>query len=310
MDEEFRPYEPVTVREEDVVTIDLPESISKKWITKKRIEGAVQGGPGNIRHDPSDRAANLNSDQYTGLACLAGFSLYVTGGMEFFMCSRLIQEIDPWSSDKGEDVPGLGIDVKGQKVHDGHNGYKDLVWGQATSYPLPVRPREMHAGNTYIAALYIPQGALENLEACVKLIGSATYYEMRCEPKRSIGRFDEPREGDTRGAWLRHTSNLQSLWPLEEVRPYWEKANALFADWRPRIMPYWEKSQEIQKQKRSRIRQAELDWMAEKAGLLRRLILEDMLRSECVVVAFSREENQAAKDFLVENRLLVIERPR
>ena len=139
------PFEPVSLNEEDIITVDFPEDLRLEWITQERIDGTVRNGQGRVRRTREEREETRDEDQATGLICLAGFSLYVTGGMELFMCSRILQEIDPFTSDGGEDVPGYPIDVKGQLVRDYHEGFDDIIWEKASSYHLPVR--EMHRGN-------------------------------------------------------------------------------------------------------------------------------------------------------------------
>ena len=306
LDDEFWPSRPIRVREEDVIDIDIPEDLSAVWINQDRRNGTVQGGMGQIRGNLTERERSRQEDQLTGLYCLAGFSLYATGGLELFTCSRMIQEIAPCSSDEGEDVPGLKIDVKGQRVRDYHaysSQHKDLIWEMATSYPLPVKPNEMHKDTNYIAAIYVEPGLWGNPNLCIKLLGSATYGEMLMEPKRFIYRYRYKGDANPppRGSYLRHAANLTPMPTLESLLPRWRKEQEIFGRWMGLIEEPWQTALSYRSDGRKPTT-SQLEWMKTEALRLRRAMGNALVEEQSVLLDFRCQEDQALLARLVEKR--------
>ena len=102
-----------------------------------------------------DRIGFLNEDQLVGQVCTCAATIYLFGVEDGFKRYNLIRESQnshPNSGDGGDDIPPLGIDVKGSKARNNQK--------KVTTYNLLVRPRERHEGCIYVLSLTIPPKVL------------------------------------------------------------------------------------------------------------------------------------------------------
>lgn len=162
------------------------------------------GGSSNIRRDRSDRMGAIGVDQFVGqlgTLALCRHHLGEAAGFAEWARGRELANRAPTSGDNGGDIIGCNVDVKASLAR---------YPGKAiTSYSLPVRPRERHAGHVYVLAMVQvddPAAPPENwTHADVHLMGWISDDEMPAGG-------NDPRFGDA------STVRANDLHPLPPLR--------------------------------------------------------------------------------------------
>lgn len=106
-----------------------------------RIAARWDGGS-NVR-DPERKVSLLDEDNLVGMIGEWALSLALTGDDEAFRRSRAKRAERPWEGDDGDDLDGLGWDVKSSMMRYSSN---------PASYNLLVRSAELKRGIRYAAA--------------------------------------------------------------------------------------------------------------------------------------------------------------
>jgi hypothetical protein len=152
------------VTAENVIAVRLLDDELRmvKWWAK----GAAIGGSSQVR-DRAERKENLNDDQITGQMCEAAVSKLLFGSLQPYCISRWQANQHRRSGDRGADIPGTNIDVKGSMMR---------YSSDPLSYNLLVRPRERHPGAIYFHCLR------DNNKPLVHIVGWISEAHMTTTP--------------------------------------------------------------------------------------------------------------------------------
>lgn len=165
----------------DAVAVRLTER--ELLIVKEHAEALAEMRGKSQFLNAEQRAARRAADDYTGQVGEAALSKLITGSIQLYHLTRLQKEQDPLRGDDGSDLQGYRLDVKTSR----------MTAGAKYDYHLWIRPREFHAGITYLLALMFDDG-----DYVVFFVGWARAdeipkvgerYELRQDRLRSMSQF-------------------------------------------------------------------------------------------------------------------------
>lgn len=141
-----------------MITIQLGEA--EIQLARSMAKQSSLGGRSEVRA-AGDRQASLEEDQIVGhLGAIAGHR-YLFGNLEQYRISRWWANQNPQLGDGGYDVPRLRMDFKASKMRASKS---------PMDYRLIVRPRERHAGWTYVLILIEEQTGMGTDLALAKVV--------------------------------------------------------------------------------------------------------------------------------------------
>jgi hypothetical protein len=130
------------VHEDEIVPIPITKQHRQRCWEHAKL--ARIGGKSQIVHDKQERKSKLSEHQLAGQVGELALSLYMTGDIEAYEEQRAAANANPTEGDKGIDLPGCNLDVKGSVIRTSLPLLEHHLW---------VREREYHDDWVYILCL-------------------------------------------------------------------------------------------------------------------------------------------------------------